>query len=301
MEKRELGRTGLMVTPLGFGAAELGFRNVSQEQSQRVLNGALDAGINVIDTAACYVDSEEKIGRSIGGRRDEYVLITKCGHQAGLEAPEWSAKLIGQSVDRSLQRLRTDRVDVLLLHSCDAEQLRDDDMLAALLAVKQAGKARFIGYSGDRDRAERAVQMDLFDCLETSVSLCDQQVLDTYLPAARKRQIGVIAKRPVANACWKDLRDDPTYHEYAKPYTERLAKMGFTPESLGFDGAWIELALRFTVHQPGVNTAIVGSTDTKHLAENVRLVGKGNLPDTVANAIRNAWHQNADETWTGQT
>lgn len=302
MEMREFGKTGLKVTPLGLGTAELGRCNVVDDAGcARVLNAALDAGYNVIDTAACY-GSETRIGKAIGGRRDEYVLVTKCGHKAdGRDAEPWSAAIVAQSIDRSLRDLQTDHVDLLLLHSCSADHLDDDNLLAALADCKKSGKARLIGYSGDSNEADKAVGMGLFDAIETSVNICDQQGVDRYVPAASGKGMGVIAKRPVANAAWRDESEFyGPYLDYARPYIERLQTMSFTPTDVGFDGSWIELALRYTVHQPGVSTAITGSIKPDHLAENVRIVEQGPLPAEVLNRLRDLWKQHDDGSWHGQ-
>jgi hypothetical protein len=303
MEKRAFGKTGLDVTPLGYGGAEIGIEDVSADDAQRVLETVLDEGINLIDTAACYGDSEEKIGQAISGRRDEYVLVTKCGHSRdGIESDPWTAEVVFESIERSLKRLKTDHVDLVLLHSCDAEKLDDDSLLSALERIKQQGKTRSIGYSGDNEAAEKAVGMELFDALETSVNITDQQSVDRVLPKARERDLGVLAKRPMANGCWRDLQSlGDFYSEYAKPYAERLKAMEITPESVGFDGGWAELALRFSAHMLGVTVAIVGSTKLKHIRENVRIVEQGPLPEDVVTALRQRWTKNDDGSWTGQT
>lgn len=88
MERRRLGKTDMDVSVLGFGAAEIGYQNTSEEQVAELLNGALDTGLNVIDTAECYHSSEELIGRTIKNRRQEFFLFTKCGHPRGAKRPE---------------------------------------------------------------------------------------------------------------------------------------------------------------------------------------------------------------------
>src|SRR5262245_57837969 len=124
MDKRRFGRTGLMVSPLGFGAAPIGYLGVERERIAKILNFLLDRGMNVIDTAASYPGSEAAIGETVGSRREQLVLVSKCGSKVpGAEGEDWSAKLIAATVDRSLKNLKTDRLDVMLLHSCKLDVL----------------------------------------------------------------------------------------------------------------------------------------------------------------------------------
>ena len=106
MEMRQFGKTDMKVSALGFGAAELGFEKASVETATRVLSDALDAGLNVIDTAECYLQSEELIGQAVSSRRREFFLFTKCGHPEGPYAEDWRPDSLLQSIRRSLQRLR---------------------------------------------------------------------------------------------------------------------------------------------------------------------------------------------------
>src|SRR5947208_7344023 len=191
MERRRLGRTDMEVSALGFGGAEIGYEGVSQGAVTRMLNGALDAGLNVIDTAECYADSETLIGRAASGRRREFYLFTKVGHAAGWGREDWRGPAIVKSIERSLERLRTDALDLVQLHSCSEGVLRRGDAIAALETARQRGLTRYIGYSGDGPGARHAVQTGRFDTLQTSVSIADQQALDAALPDARERGIGV--------------------------------------------------------------------------------------------------------------
>ena len=106
------------VSVLGFGGSEIGYQQVAPERVERLLGSALDAGLNVIDTAECYLESEELIGRAVSHRRGDYYLFTKCGHAAGFDLPDWDAHLLAESIDRSLQRLKTDYLALIQLHSC---------------------------------------------------------------------------------------------------------------------------------------------------------------------------------------
>src|SRR5207237_4675921 len=125
MEKRQFGKTDMQVSLLGFGGAEIGYEEADEKTVARLLGSALDAGLNVIDTAECYRESEELIGKTVAHRRGEFYLFTKCGHPHGAESgANWSPDSLLETIARSLRRLRTDRVDLVQLHSCPEAVLR---------------------------------------------------------------------------------------------------------------------------------------------------------------------------------
>ena len=297
MELRSFGKTGFEVSALGFGGAPIGYLETDRRQVAEILNTLLDRGVNLIDTAASYSGSETAIGEAIGHRRDDYLLVSKCGQAfQDIEGAAWSASAIGQTVERALRRLKTDHIDVLLLHSCDLETLKEGEALGALVKARDAGKVRFVGYSGDNQAAAHAAGLDEVAVIETSVNICDQANIDSVLPEARRNNVGVLAKRPIANAAWKDASEQRgPYVNYAKIYSERLATMAITPADLGFPGevgaAWSEIALRFTLSQPGVATAIVGTTKTSHVERNLEALSKGALPENVVTELRAAFRR----------
>jgi len=296
METRAFGKTDMRVSVLGFGGSEIGFMNVPQEEVNRLLNAALDAGLNVLDTAECYADSEEKIGRAVGHRRDSFYLFTKCGHTSGLEGEDWEPKMLARSIDRSLQRLKTDRVDLIQLHSCEESILRQGDVIEVLQRAKEAGKTRYIGYSGDRNDAVYALECGAFDALQTSVNIADQEPITLTLPLAVEKQIGVIAKRPVANVAWREI---PEKNAYSRFYWERLQELKYDFTEREMDDV-VSIALRFTLAQPGVCTAIVGTTKPERWQSNARLLNAGPLSPGEIDAIRQRWREVAPADWVGQ-
>ncbi len=294
MEKRILGKTDLEVTRLGFGGARITGETSSSGQVESLLNAVLDRGINFVDTAACYGDSEELIGRSISHRRDEYVLATKCGHATGeAQGEDWSERVISESIDRSLRRLGTDRLDLVQLHTCSAEVLRAGEATAALLRAREAGKTRYVGYSGDGDNALEAIRMGVFDTLQTSLNPVDQQALNAVLPAAQQAGMGVIAKRPVANGA---IGRGASPYRYADVYWERAQHLQVpdrAPENP------LEFSLRFTLSHQVIDTAIVGTTSAEHARQNIQFATAGSLPDALLEVLYQQFHQ-LGEDWKPQ-
>lgn len=297
MEKRRFGKTDMTVSVLGFGGAEIGFQNASLKTVEQLLFSALDEGLNVIDTAECYQGSEDLIGQAVGARRDDFYLFTKCGHGNRYDIHEWAPDQIASSIERSLKRLKTDHLDLIQLHSCDEETLRKGEVIQALQAAKKAGKTRYIGYSGDGKAAQYAIETGAFDSLQTSVSIADQEALELTIPAAVKKEMGVIAKRPIANAAWRNPTkpSDP----YVQPYWERLKKLeyDFINGSMEKSASY---ALRFTLSVPGIDTAIVGTTKPGRWSENAKLLQQGPLKADEFESIRSRWKKVATPDWIGQ-
>ncbi|HEX8463622.1 MAG TPA: aldo/keto reductase [Abditibacterium sp.] len=287
MEHRTLGKTGLDLSVLGFGGAEIGFEGASDNDVETLLNAAIDAGLNTIDTAECYADSEEKIGKAVAHRRGEFHLFTKVGHASGLEGDDWDIDLMEKSIERSLKLLQTDCVDLIQLHTCSLEQLQRGEVIEVLKRAQQAGKTRFIGYSGDNEAAQWAVESGQFDTLQTSLNVCDQNGGTTFVPLALQNGMGVIAKRPIANAVWRYDEDLPEDH-YHKPYLDRWKQMNFDWGQKPDVAAAV--ALRWTL-QNGVSTAIVGTKNPSRWAQNAALLAGGPLDEELFESIKTRWRE----------
>lgn len=288
MERVTFGNTGLEVGRLGLGLSEIGhiLTMADIDQAAEVISTALEKGVNFLDTAACYGIGEEVVGRTAADRRDEYVLVTKAGHvTGGYQGEEWTAKTVADSVDRSLERMRTDHLDVLLLHSCRTEVLERGDVIRVLQDAKEAGKTRFIGYSGDNEPAMWAVDSGLFDVLETSYNLTDQKARNGLLQAAEEKGMGIIAKRPIANAVWgvpEVPRPYPRIQHYGEEYFRRAQEMLALGPVPGAPEDPVLLALGFTLARPEIDVAIVGTLNPDHMVSNLELVESGLPVDEAA-------------------
>jgi aryl-alcohol dehydrogenase-like predicted oxidoreductase len=306
LERRKFGKTDMKVAVLGFGGAEIGYEKTQQATVGELLNAALDAGLNVVDTAECYIDSEVQIGTAIANRRKEFYLFTKCGHATDNpgQYADWSKESLLHSIERSLKRLKTDAVDLVQLHSCSLDELKKGECIEALEQAKKEGKTRYIGYSGDSKAARYAVECGRFDSLQTSVNIVDQECVELTLPLAQEKNMGVIAKRPIANAVWRyDAKPD---NEYVVEYWRRLQALKYdfmTGDARKKDGPEgpAAIAMRFTAMQPGVDVLIVGTSKPARWKQNADLMRAGPLSSDLAQSIRSRWKETAKSDWIGQT
>lgn len=293
MEYRPLGRTGLRVSLLGLGTGgmnRLGQRaGLSTADIVRFVRGALDLGVNVIDTAPSYMESEALLGQALEGvRRDSYVLATKFHPVHGGQLPP--AGELPRSLERSLKRLRTDYVDALLLHSVEPpwyEQIMDR-FVAPLQAAKAAGLVRSIGMSDsfERDPEHRAAQRGLaagvFDVLMVGFNVLSPGAVRTVLPEAGRQNVGVMAICAV-----RSVISNP---ELLRKLVAGWKAEGLLPEDAVPDDApldWLlgpgvdsltDAAYKFAAQQPGVSTVMTGTANLEHLEANIRAIEGPPLP-----------------------
>lgn len=292
MQKRQLGKTDLNVTVLGYGAMEL--RHVDQAEATRLLNAALDGGINYVDTSPDYGLSEAYIGHALAARRDEFLLATKCGCNADERgrpqepAHIWSRARLEQNLDDSLRRLQTDRIDVWQLHGTMPEWLaagRDDETIQALQEAKQQGKVGVIGVSFRNGRQGEALYptgygfqaiqefmtWSVFDMMQTVYGGLTR-VNEIAIAEAAGRGIGIVIRGLVKR--------------YFDNYGQLFAEAGL--DELRAEGESRDAFLiRFALAHPGVSTGIVGSKNVAHIRENIAAAERGPLPvDVYGEAVR---------------
>jgi len=278
---RELGRTGLQVTTLGYGAMELRgaprARDTTEEQAEAILNAVLDAGINYIDTSIDYGVSEERIGRYIAHRRAEYYLASKCGCLVGAptaprgqrSAHVFTRENVVAGVEQSLARMKTDYLDVVQFHSSPSRQtLEEHGALDALLELKAAGKVRFIGMSGTFPHLPNHIAMGVFDVFQIPYSAVEREH-EAAIAAAARQGAGIVIRGGAAKGA-------PTEGKQAGLQWERWRQAhlddlldGMTP---------MEFILRFTFTNPDLDTTIVGTINPAHLRTNLDILRQGPLP-----------------------
>ena len=291
LPRRALGRTGLPVSVLGYGAMELrgdGVQSrpvVDPESADRLLNSVLDCGINYIDTSPDYGESEEHIGRAISHRRDEFILASKCGCPLdippGARRPlphDYSRANIVAVVERSLRRMRVDYLDLLQFHiSPSFEQLKHDDAIATLEDLREQGKVRFLGSSSTLPNVLDHIDMGVFDEFQIPYSALQREHEEIITRAATAGS-GVVVRGGVA-------RGEPGEGQGRVDTWTKWDEAGL--DELVNGSSRTQFLLRFTISHPAMSTTIVGTLDPVHLAENVAAINLGPLdPDVYAEAKR---------------
>ena len=204
------------------------------------------------------------------------VISTKVGY--GVEGcDDWTEGAVRGGIEEALRTLRADAIGVVSLHSCPAEILRRGDVVRALVDAKSAGWVRTIGYSGDNDDLLAAIELGVFDVLETSVSALDGWSLQRAMPKARGA--GVIAKRALGNAPWRfdhrpDAPDLATYWDRwrAAPHLQ---------------DAGADRLIRYAAFAPGVSSTLIGTSSPERLTAAVKAVELGPLPRKLVQLWRN--------------
>jgi aryl-alcohol dehydrogenase-like predicted oxidoreductase len=285
LPRRTLGRTGLNVTTLGYGAMELrgapSGPAVVDAAAEKVLNAVLDAGINFIDTSIDYGQSEELIGRFIAHRRREYFLASKCGCVPG--APMGAehvhtADNIKAGVEQSLRRMKTDYLDLVQFHrSLTRQEFEEHGALDAALALKKEGKVRFLGVSGTLPNLVEQIEMGVFDAFQIPYSAL-QREHEEIISRAGAAEAGIIIRGGVARGAPSDWQR--TYYMLpGSSLRERWEKARLDDLLHGLSP--LEFTLRFTLSNPDLDTTIVGTRDAGHLHDNIAAALKGPLPESV--------------------
>jgi L-galactose dehydrogenase len=271
MKKRLLGKTGLELPILSFGASSLGqeFRSVNLDEALKSVQVALDCGLNFIDTSPFYGRgmSEVLLGIALRGvPRSSYTLCTKLGRY-DLNHFDFSAKRVAESIDVSLHRLGTDHLDIILCHDIEFVPMQQivDETIPALRKAKQAGKIRAIGFSGYPQKIFRFIceQTDV-DCVLSynQYTLQNTRFVDETVPYLKAKGVGVMNAGPFSARL---LTNAPLPKWLKEPEDVKAAARAAAAlcASRGVDIA--KLALQFSIAHPDIATTVSGSANPENI------------------------------------
>ena len=274
-----LGRTGLEVTRLGYGAALYRWEKPgwTRDRAVGLYNSVVDSGINFIDTAYDYVFAEEWIGEILSPRYGEIHLATKGGctdsrPEKNSSEHEWTRDNLFRGLETSLRRLRRDSVEVLQLHNPTVEECESGGLAEAMIEMKAQGLVEWIGVSTELPDLPRFLEWGVFDVMQIPYSALERKHED-WIARAADEGVGIIIRGGVAQGQsgvgrgseerWR-LFEDAGLHE--------LLEEGESPSAF---------VLRYTLTHPATHTIIVGTTRQAHLEENLGAVMRGPLANDV--------------------
>ena len=294
MNYRKLGRTGLDVSEISFGAVEIGVaygipvdgkvEKPSEKEAHELLHAALDMGINYVDTARGYGESEEIIGRALKGRRSEYILASKAFHfgDKGLSADE-QKKAVRESLETSLRMLQTDVIDVFQIHNITKEVVERGDVLQVLQDAQQAGKVRFIGgtvYGVDDPLA--IVEDGHWDVIQVAYNMLDRRLEPKVLPLAAEKGVAVTVRSVLLKGALT-----PRYASLPDSLLElRTAAEQLDQIVQGECDSMAEAAFRYVLANPHVSSALVGTGKLRNLHRSADYASKGMLSDEMLAKIQ---------------
>ncbi len=287
MIHKVLGKTGLKVSVVGFGASPLGheFGLIDPDEGKRAVHYAIERGINYFDVAPYYgrTLAETRLGEALVGYRDKVILATKVGRY-DIDQFDFSAERIIKSVEESLTRLKTDYIDVFQVHDIEfgnKEQIINET-LPAMHKLKEAGKVRFVGITGYPLHMLKEVAE-----VDTILSYCRYNLMDTSMddvltPVAKQKGIGLINASPLHMRVLTE-KGAPDWH----PAPEKVLKVGQQVarycRSRGVDIA--DLAMQFALQHDYVFTTLVGMSKVRHVDRNVKSVGVAPDPELLAEVL----------------
>lgn len=286
MEYRQLGKTSLLVSIVGFGASPLGdfFGEIDPAEGTAAVHFAVDHGINYFDVSPYYglTLAEKRLGQALEGRRQRVVLATKCGRY-GADQFDFTAARITASVEESLSRLRTDYLDLLQAHDVEFGEVRQivEETLPALRTLQKQGKARYIGITGYslRNLMEIACQGDV----DTILTYCRHNLMVTdidsvLIPFAKLRGIGIVNASPLHSGVLTE-RGTPDWHPASTEVRNAGQRVVALCRNHGVNVS--QLALRFCLDHGNVATTLVGMSSREHVKENLKCLAMNSDPDLL--------------------
>lgn len=292
---RRMGKTGLAVSRMGYGAMELAgppqARQLDEGDAVRFINRLVDLGVTYIDTSIDYGLSERILGKALEHRRDEVILASKCACQVGLDGPPeggekhiYTGENVTAGVEQSLRRLRTDHLDVVQVHGRPTrKELEDGGVIEAMLELQRKGMVRVLGISSRLPTLAEFVDVDYFSMLQVPYSALQRQNEDAI--AALKQAGKAVVARGVTG------RGAPGKRWATRPIGTAAGEAQKLWERAGFDEllegmSRIEFMIRFVLSNDNVDVALVATTDETHLKADVEYAAKGPLDPELYQAAK---------------
>ena len=290
---RSLGKTGLMVSPIGLGTTEIGYiygigpRNLPAENEViELLRRAVDLGITFIDTGHFYGVAEERIGKSGIAKLEGVIVSTKCGHALDrgeeITAKELS-KQFREEVEESLRKLKLDSLPLVQVHGGSAEQIASGIISNAMSKLKDQGKLRHFGISTRGEEAPiAAIKNGSFETLQLAHSILDQRMTKKVFGIAKKENVGIINRSVLLKGALTRARS--YLAPSLKPLKNNAEKAEKIAKEIGTDLP--SLAIRFAISNKNIDTVLVGSNKIKNIEAAVKAADDGPLPGDVLAALK---------------
>ncbi|MBV1790183.1 aldo/keto reductase [Marinobacterium sp. D7] len=320
MKHRRLGRTGFEVSEIGLGCWQLGndFGPVEELEARKILDTAQAQGIDFFDTADVYGAglSEERIGRWLKGQAQPPVVVTKVGRNAELYPDGYTREKVRRSLEGSARRLGVECLDLAQLHCVPSEVLRGGELLGWMEEFQQQGLIRHFGASVETiDDALFCCEHPKLATLQIIFNLFRQDAVETLLPKAAERDIGIIVRLPLASGLLsgrmsRERRFEAGDHRLANrdgqlfhvgetfngiPYETGLDLVEELRELLPEGMTMLQLALRWILDQPQVSTIIAGTTRASQVAANAAASGLEPLPQSLHEELKSFYYDRVRE------
>lgn len=289
MQYRRLGKTGLNVSVIGFGASPLGnvFDDCDESEGIRSVHCAIDLGINFFDVAPFYgiTLAETRLGDAIKGKRNDILLATKCGRY-GLRDFDFSYQRILDSADESLKRLKTDYVDLMQLHDIEfgsKEQVLNE-AIPALQKIKASGKARFVGITGlpVRYLAAIAKEVEVDTVLSWAhYNLLQDEINAALVPLCHQKDMGLMNAAPLVQRILSDA-SIPAWHNAPAELQTIQAPLLACCKKYGV--ALSDVAIRYAIDHPFISSTIIGMCDQSNVKKNIGVL-EFSIPEGLLSEI----------------
>ena len=306
MPMRTLGRTGLQISAFALGTVELGLDyginapghggRPTQEDAIRLVHRAVDAGINLIDTARAYGSSEKILGQALAGRRDKVIIATKTGTQANGGVPLAGDDLrrhMLASLHESLDALKTDYVDIWQIHNVDRSVLNEAEIVAAVFdEVRAKGLVRFTGGSFyGTEFPVQALALNLFDVMQITYSILDQRLTEQFFPLAMSANVGIFARSVLLKGALTERAEHLPAHLNELRLRSRSLRELITANKLGATSA--QVAIAFALAQPAIHAVLIGVSSEMELRSNLHSLAV-ELDDTTLQQLASLRLDDAD-------